>query len=200
MCENFQDFQRWQNDIVDNTERHNSVDNGLYHGVHPMEDNALHPDSRTRAKRHGDFTRKTLNTHKPCYTRIQAKDNEIHSHCCLIKCHTLVSDEAKTKRRIRFQTNSHGAKRGKCSHGCVCREPFPSDRTLPAIVESGMKCVVSVAVVSDYQWYVNQAYINTSSFAFCHQLQGLITAIYGIVSRDSTPHPWPSGVSRETRG
>jgi hypothetical protein len=39
MCKNFQDFQRWQNDIVDNTERHNSVDNGLYHGVHPIEGN-----------------------------------------------------------------------------------------------------------------------------------------------------------------
>jgi hypothetical protein len=65
MCKNFQDFQRWQNDIVNNTEPHNSVDNGLYHGVRPMEDN---PSSRTRAKRHGDFTRKTLNTHKPWYT------------------------------------------------------------------------------------------------------------------------------------
>ena len=40
---NFQDFQRWQNDIVDNTVRHNSVDNGPYHGVRSMEDNALHP-------------------------------------------------------------------------------------------------------------------------------------------------------------
>jgi len=37
------DFQGWQNDIVDNTERHNSVDNGLYHGVHPIEGNGRHP-------------------------------------------------------------------------------------------------------------------------------------------------------------
>ena len=43
MCKIFQEFQRWQNDIVDNTVRHNSVDNGLYHGVRPMEGNALHP-------------------------------------------------------------------------------------------------------------------------------------------------------------
>ena len=58
------------------------------------------PSSRTRTKRRGDFTRKTLNTYKACYTSIHAKDNEIHSHSCLVKCHTLVSNEVKTKRRM----------------------------------------------------------------------------------------------------
>jgi len=38
-----QDFQRWQNDIVDNTVHHNIGDDGLYHGIRAMEDNALHP-------------------------------------------------------------------------------------------------------------------------------------------------------------
>ena len=33
-------------------------------------------------------------------TSIHAKDNEIHSHCCLVKCHTLVSNEVKTKRNV----------------------------------------------------------------------------------------------------
>jgi len=36
-CKILQDFQRWQNDIVDDTVRHNSADNGLYHGVRAME-------------------------------------------------------------------------------------------------------------------------------------------------------------------
>ena len=64
MCKIFQDFQRWQNgiNIVDNTERHNSVDNGLYRRVRPMEDNTLHPGHEP-LKRHGDFTRKTLEIH-----------------------------------------------------------------------------------------------------------------------------------------
>ena len=80
------------------------------------------PSSRTRVKRRGDFTRRTLNTYKPCYASIHAKDNEIHSHSCPVKCLTLVSNERENEKKDEFQTNSHGAKRGKCSHGCVCRD------------------------------------------------------------------------------
>jgi len=36
---------------MDNTERRNSVDNGLYHGVHPMEGNAFIQDTSQTTRR-----------------------------------------------------------------------------------------------------------------------------------------------------
>jgi len=102
MCKIFQDFQRWQNDIVDNTERHNSVDNGLYRGVRPMEDNALHTGHEPNDT--ATSQEKPLNTHKPCYTSIQVKDHEIHSHRCLIESWMPHTRIGRGRKEIPFQT------------------------------------------------------------------------------------------------
>jgi len=51
MCKNLQDFQKWQNDMVDNTERHSVDSNGLYHGVHPMEGHAFIQDTSQTTRR-----------------------------------------------------------------------------------------------------------------------------------------------------
>jgi len=47
MCKDLQDFKRWQNDMVNNTEHYHSTseENGLYHRVRPMEGNVFIQDT-----------------------------------------------------------------------------------------------------------------------------------------------------------
>jgi len=112
-CKNFQDFQRWQNDIVDNTVRHNSVDNGLYHGVCAMEP-PLHPghepnDTATSQGKPWIHISRATQAYKwrtTKYTNIVALSNATCSYRTRWK--------RKERKMVLFPTNSHGAKRGKC--------------------------------------------------------------------------------------